>query len=190
MFIQYFHNLVPSWSPQTLSLKHLLGLTSALQHLPANILDDLVEEGYSRLRITPLVQKSIMDWDQVSEMGQYEITFGSHGLHHYILPTVDSNLKRREIVESLELLKQNEANIASFFSYPLGYFDKESVTMVAKAGYKGALTAKTGYNTSKTYSFLLNRISLHENISNTPDLFWFRILQGILSGFGPTNIDE
>lgn len=184
VFIEKFHKLVRSWYPRVLSVDHLSNLTLALKYLPASTLDDLVKEAFLGLNIHPLVQKNIIDWDHVSEMSQYGITFGSHGLQHYILPTLDNGLKRKDIFESLEGLKSRGARTIPFFSFPNGEWDRESLQLICDAKYRGALTTRIGFNVPGTNPFLLNRISLHEYISNIPELLWFRIFQAMISGSG------
>ena len=179
---QYFQNVVPSWMPSNNCTDNLSTLISALKHLPGNTLHDLVAKAFMNLGIEPISQNTVLNWNQISEMGQHRITFGAHGLQHYILSTLDNHLKQREIVYPLTLLHKKKIQYVPFFSYPSGDWDEESIAFVSEAKYKGALTAHIGYNTSKTHQFLLNRVQFHENISNTPDLFWFRIFQAFLAG--------
>ena len=188
-FIEYFHDLVPSWSPPSLSPKHLSTLTTALKDFSGNRLDALVARAYSRLGIRPSSIRTIMDWNQLSEMGAHGITFGSHGLNHHILHSLTSDLKRKEIFKSLEILQNRGIPTIPLFSYPNGYWEAESIAMVCEAGYERALTTHLGYNTSQTHPFLLNRISLHEEISHTPDLFWFRVFQALWAGSRPHRND-
>jgi hypothetical protein len=68
------------------------------------------------------------------------------------------------------------------FSFPNGNWDAESIRYLMEAGYVAAVTTQPGFNTSATCPFLLNRIGLHEYISDTPDLLWFSIFQSILAG--------
>ena len=49
--------------------------------------------------------------------------------------------------------------------------------MVREAGYAGAVSTRFGYNGPHTDPFLLRRIGLHDYISFTPSLFWFRMCQ-------------
>ena len=180
-FIQYFHNLVPDWDPPVLNIDHLLCLTSALKLFPTNTLDQFVSDAYVILKIEPQENKTIIDWDQVSEMEQFGITFGSHGLYHYILPTIGNNLKRKEICGSLEILQSKSVKAVPFFSYPNGEWDQKSINFLSDAGYLGALTTQLGYNTSETHPLLMNRVHLHEYISHSPALFWFRIFQAFIA---------
>ena len=184
IFIQYFHDLIQPWNPPTLSADHLSGLTSALKGLPAYALDDLVAEAYGGLGVRRPVEKTVMDWDQIAEMGQHGITFGSHGMNHSILHTLGEELKRKDILESLELIKKKCVAAVPYFSFPNGDWDESSLAYVSEGGYRGGLTTKIGYNTSGTNPFLLTRIGLHEYISHSPELFWFRIFQAVLAGPG------
>ena len=185
LFIQYFHEATPSWNPPILNSQTLSDLTSVLKYLQANILDELIEKAYINLNITPSNKKMIMDWEQISEMGQYGITFGSHGLNHRILQTLDSEQKRREIFKSCKILEKKAIPMVPFYSYPNGRWDKESVAFVSEAGCQGAVTTHLGYNNFQTHPFLLNRVSMHEDMSHTPDLFWFRVFQAFGSGSHP-----
>ncbi len=148
-------------------------------------MNDLISGSYAKLNLAQTAQKTTMDWDHASEMSKFGVSFGSHGLHHHILTTLDGNLKRKEIIESFEILKKKPLKVSRFFSYPNGDWDEGSIAFVSEAGYQGGLTTRLGYNTSKTNPFLLNRIGLHEYISHTANLFWFRIFQVIFPGSGP-----
>ena len=184
VFIEYFRGLVPSWNPDRLTVNHLSSLGSRLKDFPGDKLDDLIDRAYLKLEIAPPVQKTILDWGQIAEMGQSGITFGSHGMNHFILPTLAPASKRNEIFESLQILREKAIAAIPYFSFPNGDWDQDSLAAVSGAGYLGGLTAKIGYNTSKTNPFLLARVGLHEYISHTPELFWFRLFQGVLAGSG------
>jgi peptidoglycan/xylan/chitin deacetylase (PgdA/CDA1 family) len=183
MFIKYFHTLVPSLAPAVLSTNYLLKLSSSLKRFPAETLNQAVFEAYVRLGIKQPNKRILMDWHQISEMEQHGITFGSHGLQHYILPTIDQNQKKREIFESFEILQNKVVKTVPFFCYPNGDWDEESITFLSHAAYLGALTTNIGYNTYKTNRFLMNRIGFHAYFSQHPDMFWFRILQSLLTRF-------
>jgi peptidoglycan/xylan/chitin deacetylase (PgdA/CDA1 family) len=181
-FITYFRGMVPTWKKLGLRVEHLLDLISVMKHLPADKLDSIMANAYATLNMIPPKERTIMNWEEISEMGEYNITFGAHGLKHYILPTLDSVSKRKEIFDSLDILRQKKIPIERFFSYPNGDWDDETVEIVTQADYLGAVTTKLGYNHARTCQFLLKRISIHEDISNLPSLFWCRIFQAALAG--------
>ncbi len=185
IFINYFHKLIPTWDSKTTGERELALLTNALKSLPGNTLDDIIAHAYRKSGTTPTAKRTVIDWENAYEMSKSGISFGSHGLHHYILNGLDSSSKRMEVIESFEDLKKRPVSICPFFSYPNGSWDEESLTFVRQAGYQGALTTRLGHNNLENSPFLLNRIGLHEYISRTPALFWFRIFQGVLAGSGP-----
>jgi len=122
-----------------------------------------------------------MNWDEIREMSQQGITFGSHGLHHNILTQLDSDAKYDEVVNSLHVMQNANVALTPFFSYPNGNWDDETVSLVKQAGYKGALTTELGYNVPLMDPYLLKRIAIHEDISRTSSLLWFRIYQAVIS---------
>jgi peptidoglycan/xylan/chitin deacetylase (PgdA/CDA1 family) len=181
IFIDYFRKHTPSWRLAGIGLENIYDLTNELKRLPAKKLDTIVLQGYERLGIKPSSSGTIMNWEQIREMGQYGITFGSHGLHHNILTQLSYDAKCDEVTKSFEGLHRAEVAVAPFFSYPNGNWDAEAVSLVKQAGYKGAVTTELGFNASSTNPYLLKRIALHEDISHTASLLWFRIFQALIA---------
>ena len=177
--IRYFNTVIPAWKPEYIDVEQIDKLISELKYMPAQELNDLAEQAYRSLGLTPESDGYILNWEQVREMSQHGITFGSHGLDHYIHPTLSKEMKKKEIFDSFSILNGKGISVSPFFSFPNGNWDKESLALVKQAGCKGAVTTHLGYNTHKTDPFLLNRISIHDEISNTPSLLWFRILQAV-----------
>jgi hypothetical protein len=143
--------------------------------------------GYSsqdlcKIKFGATAQNTTMDWI-MPEMSKFGVSFGCTG--YVIILTTLMAFKRKEIIESFEILKKKPLKICRFFSYPNGDWDGGSIAFVSEAKYQGGLTTRLGFNTSKTNPFLLNRIGLHEYISHTANLFWFRIFQAIFPGSGP-----
>lgn len=177
--IRYFNTVIPAWKPEYIDVEQIDKLISELKHLPAQELNDLAEQSYRSLGLTPESDGYILNWEQVREMSQNGITFGSHCLNHYILPNLSKEIKKKEIFDSISILNKKGVSVSPFFSFPNGDWDNESLALVKEAGYKGALTTRLGYNTAQTDPFLLNRIAVHDDVTNTPSLLWFRILQAV-----------
>jgi peptidoglycan/xylan/chitin deacetylase (PgdA/CDA1 family) len=108
------------------------------------------------------------------------MTFGSHGVNHRILTFLGSTTKRKEIVQSMEMLRNRNIPVVPWFSYPNGNWDEESVRLLSEAGYKGATTTQLGCCHQKNNPFLMSRVGLHDFISHTPSLLWFRLFQAIV----------
>jgi peptidoglycan/xylan/chitin deacetylase (PgdA/CDA1 family) len=182
LFLEHFRGLVPEWRGVELTGENLNNLIWLMKKLPAEILFDEIERGFEAIGIQRGNGKSIVNWDDIKEMRRSNIHFDSHGMRHYILPTLKADLKREEIFGSLEMLRKIGPADKRVFCYPNGDWDDESIRLLVDAGYDGAVTTRLGLNNEKTNLFLLNRVGLHEAISNTPSLFWFRIFQAYLSG--------
>jgi peptidoglycan/xylan/chitin deacetylase (PgdA/CDA1 family) len=180
-FIRYFGIRAAGWRRRGGSEEALAGLVGELKKMPASRLDAMVHEAFDALGIRPGRVRHTMTWEQIREMGGHGITFGSHGLRHYILSHVDSPAKREEIVGSWNALLKTDVAVTPFFSYPNGDWDDECLSLVTEAGYRGAVTTQAGINLPSTNPYLLKRIALHEDISNTPALFWFRMLQAAVA---------
>lgn len=180
-FINYLVSFFPSSLALKKSYKNLKELSWDLKFLNGYDLEMIMNEAYKKFPVEITEQRNVMNWEEVSEMEQNGIYFGSHGLNHYIIPLLDYDLKKKEIVESLNKLRERLENVAPFFSYPNGDWDDESVVLVSAAGYKGAITTRLGLNSHNTDPFALNRIAIHEDISSSAPLFWFRILQAVMA---------
>jgi peptidoglycan/xylan/chitin deacetylase (PgdA/CDA1 family) len=181
-FLQYFHGLVGGWSPEILSLESLSDLISRLKELPAETLPGLVSRAYGELGLALKTRSHTIGWEDMREMSNHGISFGPHGCNHLILTTLTGASKRQEIFNSLAIMGDKRIGLHPVFSFPNGSWDGESIRYLMEAGYVAAVTTRRGFNTSATCPFLLNRIGLHEYISDTPDLLWFSIFQSILAG--------
>jgi peptidoglycan/xylan/chitin deacetylase (PgdA/CDA1 family) len=179
-FIEYFRKLVPSWKARGLEIEQLYELTDALKKLPSGDLDGIMHEACQELGISLDSNSDIMNWDQIREMSEHGVMFGSHGLNHCILTRLDTKNKTHEIVDSLTILKKAGIAVTPFFSYPNGDWDDEALDIVRNAGYKGAVTTRLGLVDSETNPHRINRIGVHEDISSSSSLLWFRIAQAAL----------
>jgi len=180
-FLQTFVQWIPGWKPGRLTNRTVCNLISCMKLLPSNILDEIVSSAYAALGIEKENSRTILGWEHIVEMGKFNISFGSHGLKHFILTTVNSEMKMDEVCKSIQVLLERDINTAPLFSYPNGNWDEESLRLVEKAGYEGAVTTRLGYNDQSTNPYLMNRIDMHEFSSNTPSLLWFRLFQAVIA---------
>jgi len=173
-YIEHFREMIPEWNPKKICTASILRLTEALKNIEAPILYKKIEEVYEKLNKSFHSEKTLMNWDQVREMGEEGIAFGSHGLQHDILPPLCGNMKRKIVFDSFSILKDKKVLSVPFFSYPNGNWDLESIEFLKEAGYHGAVTTKSGLH-NRNFPFRLNRIGLSESSSNTENLLWFQI---------------
>ena len=105
-----------------------------------------------------------LTWDQVGEMYDNGIEFGSHTCSHPILSTLTSEKLNHEILDSKREMETRLGVEISSFSYPNGQPEDINdivIQMTQKAGYSCAVTTIKGFNDTKnTNPFLLKRMSI------------------------------
>lgn len=111
----------------------------------------------------------LLNWDEVKELAQYGVRFGSHTCRHEILTA----LSDREIKNTL---KRSFLSINNYcraegisFAYPNGNFNEETKKAVAEAGYNCALTTIHGFNSTGCDLYALRR----NEVGNKGDIHIF-----------------
>jgi peptidoglycan/xylan/chitin deacetylase (PgdA/CDA1 family) len=102
-----------------------------------------------------------ISWDQVREMQQEGIDFGSHTSSHEILSQLSSHDIEREIRDSKHLIEQNLDRQITTFCYPNGTIEdytEETISLLKIHGYHGAVTTLGGLNFKGTDRFQLKRL--------------------------------
>ncbi|MCF6236495.1 MAG: polysaccharide deacetylase family protein [Gammaproteobacteria bacterium] len=140
------------------------------------ILDGFDENQNIDLAATVNEPTHILNALQIKEMmSSGLVSFASHTQQHLRLTMIESekNLEH-EIAQSKTVLENMLENKITGFCYPNGDFDDRSVSLV-KTTYDYACTTRKGWNSSKSDAFLLNRMLVHNDVSNTPVKFESRI---------------
>ncbi len=71
-----------------------------------------------------------------------DFEIGAHTLNHEDLTKISLDDAKREILYSKNLLEEIIGNKIQMFCYPKGYYNKEIIQLVRKAGYIGARTTE------------------------------------------------
>jgi peptidoglycan/xylan/chitin deacetylase (PgdA/CDA1 family) len=122
--------------------------------------------------------RAFLTWEEVRIMATSGlITFGSHTGNHKILTQLTDDEIMEELTESKEtLISEGAAGESCLaFSYPNGNLDARVADLVARSGYHVAVTTEKGWNRASSPKFLLKRVSIHQDISSSPELFGCRI---------------
>ena len=120
-----------------------------------------------------------MAWDEVVEMSQDNIAFGSHTCSHSNIRLISENVFEEEIKRSKSIIENKINKNVELFSYPFSFpkyrktyqhiVDATKDTL-QNNGFLGACTTIIGTNSLETDPFCLKRIQ----IKNTDNLFNFK----------------
>ena len=86
----------------------------------------------------------LLSWEEVREMSEAGMAFGSHGLTHVRLTECDDRRLRAEVADSRKLIEDRLGRRVRHFSYPYGKADRRVVDAVRAAGYETACTTERG----------------------------------------------
>jgi peptidoglycan/xylan/chitin deacetylase (PgdA/CDA1 family) len=127
-----------------------------------------IEELKNKAKIELSVDRQILNWEEIEEMCNNRIEFGSHTMTHPVL----SQLKNKdgvtyEIEKSKEVLEDKLSKEIIAFSYPVGginAFNEDIKEGVKKAGYYFAVTYTNGINylNNGIDRYALNRLHLDQ----------------------------
>lgn len=123
-------------------------------------------------------QNAFLTWDQVKEMAQYDIDFGSHTQHHVYLPEADIDMLRLEIERSKKDIEKRLGKPVNHLCYPSGGFTKDVKRLVEESGYLSALTTNRGFDRYNNDLYELMRIKVTNSDAVKLFHFW-----GKLSGY-------
>lgn len=125
--------------------------------------------------ITKLVgTKGYLTWNQIAEMSQHGMEFGSHTVSHKPLTSYDREGARRELVDSKAILEQHVGKACSIIAFPEGKFNDVVMEETQDAGYTYAFTVDTGRVFAWDDPYDLSRVPMFEG-KNSYLHFRFRL---------------
>lgn len=103
----------------------------------------------------PVATAPLLNVDQIMEMKEYGISFGSHTANHKSLRLIDDEAAWNEMVDSKEMLENLLGHEVNTFCYPYGLSNPIHTEMVRQAGYVAAL----GIEQAEHTLFKMSRIN-------------------------------
>lgn len=165
----------------------LLELNDGLKSLSSETRNAAVAEVGRQLNVEEEFHGSpMLDWDQVHEMSERQVSFGSHTVTHPILARESSNVVRNELRQSKQRIEKKIGRAVDTLAYPNGTeadFDDETIAEAIAAGYRLACTTVQGLNDEDTPLMMLRRMHVHNamctgaNGEFSPAVFWAKVLQ-------------
>jgi peptidoglycan/xylan/chitin deacetylase (PgdA/CDA1 family) len=110
--------------------------------------------------------------DQIRQMAEGGISFGSHGVDHEYFPLLAQAELERTLAESKKTI-ENLGLSAEFVSYPGGGYTASVMSAARRLGYRGACATNRGYQRFPPDRWALRRITMHEGTA-TPAAIWLR----------------
>jgi peptidoglycan/xylan/chitin deacetylase (PgdA/CDA1 family) len=104
-------------------------------------------------------QKGRMSWAMIREMHCNGITFGSHGLSHIDLTSLQSRKLKQELEASKRTLEDRLGSTANLLAFPFGRFSKPVCDMALEVGYTHLFTIRLGYHNGFE-PFLFSRLCI------------------------------
>jgi len=117
------------------------------------------EKYMAKFRGTPDIYR-FLNWDQVREMKEWGISFGSHSCSHPILTEVSLDEARKEIIDSKSIIEKNTGGHVGFICYPSGAFNDSIIDIVKRSGYEGGVVTSVSCGV-KNKSYTLKRVSVY-----------------------------
>ena len=133
-----------------------------LKKLPnSNMLSELSNYGYEKKK--EYEERQALTLKEIKEMeASGYVTFESHTCYHPILTNLSDSESKFEIEASKKGLEKTIEKKIKGFAYPNGDYGEREVEFVKESRYGYAVTVETGFNTSTTHNFTLNRICLDD----------------------------
>jgi len=119
---------------------------------------------------------SFLNWEQIAEMSQHEVTFGGHGAEHRLLSEMPIDEARDDIRVSKEMMDYRFKGTCPTFSYPRGYWTPQVAESVKAAGFRLAFLARGGNVRCEDDRFLLRRINICQSATASTPMFLARIV--------------
>jgi len=112
-------------------------------------------------------QRFTLNWDEIRQMSEAGVDFGSHGCSHRILTLLSQEEVGEELSTSKGRLNEKLGKRVRHFAYPNGDFNDTVAELVRKAGYDCGLATGRGTRPggSTMNRFALRRIGLHDGVA-------------------------
>lgn len=104
--------------------------------------------------------QDFLNFNQIQEMQQFGISFGSHTLNHPDLTEIPDEEAGNEILNSRIFLEKKLGYPIDVFAYPFGRFNSIHCRFLKEADYSAAVSIAPGGNTGKENPYFLRRTEI------------------------------
>jgi peptidoglycan/xylan/chitin deacetylase (PgdA/CDA1 family) len=151
-------------------------LQSYIKNIPHRQAIAVVDEICAKLDPEPLVQKSVLSWNELRQLAKEGVTLCAHTQTHPIMTQLSPEEARQEIVGSQNDLQGEIGEALPIFCYPGGGHDDTVVDILKEEGFTLAFTTLKGQNDLRTADPLRLRRTNMTRRTSLP-IFRFRLLR-------------
>lgn len=153
-------------------------IVEACKKLAQERIDELIDTLSETLQVVVPDERALLNWDEVAQMSEAGILFGSHSCTHRILTTLPGHEVRRELEESRARLSASVRTFVPVFCYPNGDYNQEIRDAVRKSGYEAAVSTRSGLEGGVPGDrFGVRRVSVHNDVASTIPLFALHLMR-------------
>ncbi len=137
-----------------------------LKNLEATVLHNIVtvlSEEFANHLGAVTGKHLLLSWNEIAEMQQHGIAFGSHTCSHAILPQLSPEQQVEEIRRSRTVIEEKTGAQITTFAYPNTDYDEQVKQQVQEAGYRCACAGtRLDSDSTSIDIFALPRLGMHE----------------------------
>jgi peptidoglycan/xylan/chitin deacetylase (PgdA/CDA1 family) len=142
-------------------------IRSGMKAMPSSLRQETMKEiraQFAAAESQRLLQQfpsfQMLTWKEVRHLAETGVEIGSHGVDHEIHHAAqDSEVRRKELVESKKEIERQIGKPCRFFAFPNGDTCEHSAREVEEAGYEMAFTTRPGFMRPDSNLLLLPRVS-------------------------------
>jgi len=123
------------------------------------LIDELEQISGKKILETP---PTMLSWEEVREMAEGNVTFGSHTESHALLTRITESEILSELTASKRIIEEKLGRSACFVSYPNGFYNSQVINAARDAGYSAGFTCLPGKNHDGANPFELRRKHISE----------------------------
>jgi peptidoglycan/xylan/chitin deacetylase (PgdA/CDA1 family) len=121
-----------------------------------------IEEELEALAAPATTEGRPLSEDELAGLGKGPLEIGAHTLTHPSLPALGPEEQRAEIAGSRERLEELTGRPLESFAYPYGDYDRTTVRLVKRSGFRTACTIHENRLTRLSSPFLLPRFPVRD----------------------------
>jgi peptidoglycan/xylan/chitin deacetylase (PgdA/CDA1 family) len=119
----------------------------------------------------------IMNWDQIREMTQYDVKFGSHTHNHTIIKDLPADIIESELQCSKKIISEKLQIEVDSFCYPNAHYNGREGVLLSNCGYLYGFCINNKTLRHCTDSYYIPRFLISERLTAITAYFNLRLLE-------------